>query len=139
NATMESVDVIIERSSGIDENSDEILAFVEDKIMEINQDAETVIQYVDVELRGKFKDIAGQVRTTLEETERVFNEVHEKIPVVKEAVGKGKDLSAEGQEKLAIVNEHFPEAEKVIGELGDKIRELEGKGNLDELIDLLKN
>src|SRR5699024_3164068 len=39
NATMESVDVIIERISGIDENSDEILAFVEDKIKEINQDA----------------------------------------------------------------------------------------------------
>lgn len=136
--TNQKIDEVITGIETAKNRSGDALTQINEKAVEMEQGLNEIIDFVDQDLRTKFKDVAGQAKNILEQTATVFNDISEKIPVVREALEKGKEMTHDGQEKLALVNEHFPEASEVIRQLADKIRELEEKGDLDELIKILK-
>ena len=135
----ETIDDVADSLSNSKKRGGDILTNMDKKALEMEQSVGSIIQFIDNDLRAKYKSASKNAEKTLNNVSEVLTEVHDKVPVVREALVKGSDMIESGRDKLGVVNEYFPKARDTIETLAEKIRDLEKKGNIDELIDLLKN
>ncbi len=98
-----------------------------------------VLSRYDSELLPRIKQAAEQATKAASTAQSILTEASNAIPgaisIVNDAA---KGLSIGGRE-LAKIQASLPETEQRIKAFAQRIRELEKEGNLDELVDLLKN
>ncbi|HHY22165.1 MAG TPA: YhgE/Pip domain-containing protein [Bacilli bacterium] len=98
-----------------------------------------LIRFLEVDLMEKYEAASEKANNALKEGNKMLAKANDYFPKVQELLGKAEDGIATGKEGLAKTNEVFPEVKDKVLELAKRIRELEEKGDLDQLINLMKN
>ena len=81
----------------------------------------------------------SRAKATLADAREILGEVQSTIPVVNEMLARTEKNLNRGTEMLDYVAGEFPYINVKVIELANKIRELEGKTDINEIIELLKN
>lgn len=135
--TNESIDNVIKRIQDVKKVGSERLRDVDNLASNMNQSIEEVIQFVNGRLLSNYKVIVQDATNSLRDISDVLKDVDDKLPTIRDALTKTDEGIEKGKEKIAIANNHFPEAQDTVNRLANKIRDLEEKGDLDQLISLL--
>ncbi|WP_419875777.1 YhgE/Pip domain-containing protein [Candidatus Pristimantibacillus sp. PTI5] len=114
-----------------------------DRLSALSKEAAVILTEVlsryDSEILPGIMQAADKAKQAASKAESVMAEANKAIPsVVKIVNDAAKGLELGGQE-LAKMQVRLPAAEQKIKDFAQQIRKLEKEGNLDELVDLLKN
>lgn len=134
-------------------NGQNITAFIEDK----KQEVDSVI--IDLEeLSGNTANRIGDFLTdykeniepivkqkinnaqqTLSDAKGILSEIKSTIPEVKQVLSNTENNIGEGQEMLNTILGEYPYVNSKVNELADKIRDIQGETDINEIIELLQN
>ncbi|WP_169084213.1 YhgE/Pip domain-containing protein [Paenibacillus sp. PL91] len=98
-----------------------------------------VLSRYDSEIMPRIKQAADKAKQAAAKAQSVLSEANKRVPSALQVVNdaaKGLEL---GSKELAKIQKNLPAAEQKIKDFAQRIRELEKEGNLNELVDLLKN
>lgn len=121
------------------ENGSDMIDRVDKKASEIDDSLEDMINYTDNTIQPKYDDLIDDTISALAGVHDVFDRLNDKTDDLRDLAGALDGKLDEGRDKVDTLVDKFPEAEEAVNEAADKVRDLEDKGNLDELIDLLRN
>lgn len=138
NETKKSIDRVIDRIQNAKNIGSDALASVDSLSNRMNQSINDTIRFVNSDLLGRYNSIVNGATNTLHDVSDAVKSVDNKLPTIKKLLAEADKAIGKGKEKVEIANEHFPEARDVVKRIADKIREIEEKGDLDQLIDLLQ-
>lgn len=136
-STNESIGQVIERIKDAKQSGRERLRDVDRLASEMNQSLDDIIHFVSGNLLNSYKVVINDATQSLQDISGVLKDVDDKLPTVRKAIDKTKEGIAKGHDKVDVANEHFPEAKETVQRIADKIRELEEKGDLNQLINVL--
>ncbi len=112
---------------------------LEDKSRELDRAISDMLRFIDRDLMPKYEDASGKASNAIKEGNKIllkasayFPNIYDLLEQVDEGVGKGKD----GLDKA---NDAFPDAKEKVTDIANRVRILEEKGDLDQIIRLLKN
>ncbi|OBZ10162.1 YhgE/Pip domain-containing protein [Bacillus sp. FJAT-26390] len=106
---------------------------------ETSQILTDVLSRYDSEILPRIKQAAGKAKQAAAKAQSVLAEANKLVPSAVQVVNdaaKGLEL---GSKELAKIQKNLPAAERKIKDFAKRIRDLEKEGNLNELVDLLKN
>lgn len=135
--TNESISQVIERIKEAKQSGSKYLQDVDQLASEMEQSLENIIQFINGNLMNSYKTVINDAKNSLQDISGVLAEVDEKLPSVRKALEKTNEGIEKGQEKIDVANEYFPEAKETVERIANKIRELEDKGDLNQLINVL--
>lgn len=120
-------------------NIDGVLQNIHEKSVKMNEAINELLHFVENDLIPMYENASKQVKNALQEANNMLEKVEENIPRIYELLEKGKEGVTLGKHGLLKANEVFPEAKTKIEEIAQLIRRLEEKGDLQQLIDIMKN
>lgn len=130
---------IVDRGHNAKQEAGRTLNQIEDKSRELDRSISDMLRFIDRELMPKYEDASGKASNALREGSKIlakaeayFPSIYDLLKQVDDGVGKGKD-------GLKEANDVFPEAKEKITDIANRVRTLEEKGDLDQIIRLLKN
>lgn len=139
--------------SEVQQNADDIDAFLED----LENDADNMLQdlqdltadtsaKIDNFIKEYKEDIEPTVlneianaKSTLTDAREILVEVQDIIPEVENVLSSTEENLGEGKDKIESVLGEFPYVNDKVKELANRIREIQGETDIDEIIELLKN
>lgn len=136
---IQSTQTLIQEVRQSKQNIGTTLDGVDIRAKELSNSIGNSIRYVNEDLTASFNRMFEQADATLERANEMIERVGETIPRLREVLTRVDESIDLGAEKLALVEEHYPEAKEATIDIANKIRQLEEQGNLDDLIDLLRN
>ncbi|MFF2890176.1 YhgE/Pip family protein [Paenibacillus sp. NPDC057967] len=98
-----------------------------------------VLGRFDSELMPAIQQATQKAKQTAARAGAVLAEANKALPSVTKIVGDAAKGLETGSRELKKIQANLPGAEQKLREVASRIRSLEKEGNLDELIDLLKN
>ncbi|GIO29706.1 MULTISPECIES: YhgE/Pip domain-containing protein [Paenibacillus] len=114
-----------------------------DRLSQVSGDASQLLGNIlgryDSEIEPAILSGLNQARQTAEKARNTLNDALKSVPDVKKILSDASKGLAVGTQGLAVIKKELPAVEKKITELADKMRDFESKGNLQEVIGLLKN
>ncbi|WP_176224022.1 YhgE/Pip domain-containing protein [Thalassobacillus devorans] len=115
-------------------------------IASIQEKAETTANEIDAFVRTYKEDIEPAVRaeinqaqSTLSEAREILAEIQETIPEVERILASTEGNVAEGESLLEYMLGEYPYVNEKINQLADRIREIQGETDINEIIELLQN
>lgn len=99
----------------------------------------SLLDRYDTELMPKLAQAVDRAKQDASKAQTVLSDAVASMPDAKLVVGDAVKGLAAGSKELAAMRRDLPAAENKLRSLADRIRILEREGNLNELIDLLKN
>lgn len=134
-----SIDRIISSIKDSKSSGAEALERIDSQADHIDDALEDMISFVDQDLRQRYTQAMNDAGSALEGVTYVLDDLDAKIPEVRHVLEKLDDGLIEGAEKVEWLDEKFPDANEAINKAANKVRSLQEEGNLDELIDFLRN
>lgn len=134
-----SIDDFIARLNDTTASIGETLDNIDRRAYDLEQSLLDSAVYVDTDMRKKFDDMFESAHSSVDRLDKIVDRVDETVPKMRDTVTKVDEAIDKGREKLDKVEEHFPDAKQATLDIAAKIRELEDQGDLDELIDFLRN
>lgn len=134
-----SIDDFIARLNDTTASIGETLDNIDRRAYDLEQSLLDSANYVDTDMRKKFDDMFESAHSSVDRLDKIVDRVDETVPKMRDTVTKVDEAIDKGREKLDKVEEHFPDAKQATLDIATKIRELEEQGDLDELIDFLRN
>ncbi|WP_179133982.1 YhgE/Pip domain-containing protein [Halobacillus massiliensis] len=142
-----------ERLEGIQENSGEIRAFLEeeqgeanDLLSSIQQKAETTAEEIDAfvteyneNIKPVVKEEVNSAQNTLANARSILTEIQTTIPEVEQLLSNTEGNLAEGEKTLDEILKEFPYVNEKVNQLADRIREIQGETDINDIIELLQN
>ncbi|WP_221563187.1 YhgE/Pip domain-containing protein [Alkalihalobacillus sp. TS-13] len=137
----------------VQKESDQLKSFVTDKEQEVDDTLNNLdelsgntVNRIDAFLKEYDENIEPTVlqnidnaQKTLSEARGMLTNIQETIPEVEKILGRTESNLNEGEEILSYMLNEYPYVNGKINELADKIREVQGETDINEIIDLLKN
>ncbi|HLR62070.1 MAG TPA: YhgE/Pip domain-containing protein [Lentibacillus sp.] len=135
------------------QNGQNITAFIEDKKQEVdsvitdleglsgntaNRIGDFLTDYKE-NIEPTVKQKINNAQQTLSDAEGVLSEIKSTIPEVKRVLSNTEDHIGEGQEMLNTILGEYPYVNSKVNELADKIRDIQGETDINEIIELLRN
>ncbi len=120
-------------------NIDNVFQSIQEKSKKMDEALDELLQFIENDLLPMYENASKQVKSALEEANNMLAKVEENIPQIYELLKKGEEGVRLGKDGLIKANEVFPEAKTKIEEIANLIRRLEEKGDLQQLIDIMKN
>ncbi|KMY51911.1 YhgE/Pip domain-containing protein [Peribacillus loiseleuriae] len=121
------------------ENIGKTLADIKGKSKKMDDSVTELVRFIDNELMPKYEKALDKANNAIKEGNRMLAKANVAFPKVDELLGKvGKGLNT-GKDGLQKAHDVFPEVKEKVIEMANRIRSLEEKGDLDQLIDLMKN
>ena len=105
----------------------------------VNSTSSNLYSKFDTEIQEKINVIFDQAFKVAENVLTVLQEAETKLPDVENILNVAYESADKGIEGITFIKEKLPEAELIINELTDKMRNVNDNESLQELIDLLKN
>ncbi len=99
----------------------------------------SLLDRYDTELKPRLTQAIDRAKQEAAKAQTVLSDAVASIPDMNLIVGDAIKGLAAGSKELAAMQHDWPAAENRLKALADRIRQLEREGNLNELIDLLKN
>lgn len=121
------------------ENIGDILVKIKKKSHEMDNSISELIGFIDKELMPKYEAASDKANKSLKEGNRMLAKANTYWPKVNDLIGSAEEGIGTGKGGLEKANELFPEAKEKVREMAALIRSLEEKGDLDQLIDIMKN
>lgn len=137
--TKSSINHLITRIQESKEDGSDLIERVNRQANRIDNSLDDMIDFVNGDLTRKYDRVIDDAKTSLDQISTVFDNVDERLPKVLNVLDKIDDGLVEGKDKVDLLEEMYPEAKDAIDKAADKIRELEEEGNLEDLIDFLRN
>ena len=135
----ESIDKSIARVNDSKTSIGESLDNVDKRVKEMSESLGDSIHRIQTDLKPRYAERFESTYERIDRLDDLANRIGDAVPRMQKTLTKVGDAVDTGREKLDVIDEHFPDAKEAILEIADKIRDFEKEGNLDELIDFLKN
>ncbi len=135
----DSIDRSIGRIEDSRQNVGESLDKMDERIADMSQSLQESIDNIHNDISPSFDDRFQSAIERVDRADEIADKIGDVVPRLQDVITRVDDAVTTGREKLDVVEEHFPEAKDAVLEIADKIREFEKEGNLDELINFLKN
>lgn len=134
-------------------NADEMRSFVDEKKDEVDgtiDDLQDVAKSTDENIDAFVKEYKENIeptvfaevanaKDTLSTARGILEEIQSTIPEVEKILNRTDDNLGEGKEVLDYALGEYPYINDKVNELADRIRDIQGETDLDEIIDLLLN
>ncbi|MEK4253337.1 YhgE/Pip domain-containing protein [Ureibacillus sp. FSL K6-2830] len=129
----------VENTRQSKENIGKALTDIKDKSRKMDNSITELIRFIDDELMPKYEKASERANNAIKEGNRMLAKANATFPKVDELLGKAEEGLNTGKDGLKKAHEVFPEVKEKVIEMANRIRNLEEKGDLDQLIDLMKN
>lgn len=107
--------------------------------VDVDKEITALINYIDNDLMPKYEEASRKANDAIKEGNKLLAKASMTFPKLYEMLEQADDGVAKGKEGLAKANEVFPEAKEKVLDIASKIRNLEEQGDLDKIINLMKN
>ncbi|GGN61906.1 MULTISPECIES: YhgE/Pip domain-containing protein [Oceanobacillus] len=117
----------------------DVLDYIEEHALRINTTINDLLTFIDQDLMPTYNKEMNTARNAIHEADKKIEKVTSYFPKVEEILNKVDAGIGTGKKELDKIQSVFPEAKEKLFSLAKKTRELEAKGDLEELIDFLRN
>ncbi|MFB9972838.1 YhgE/Pip domain-containing protein [Allobacillus sp. SKP2-8] len=150
---LERLSILREALEEVQDNGQNITAFIEDKKQEVDSvvtDLEELsantankigdfLKYYKENIEPVVKQKISDAQQTLTSADDILSEIKSTIPEVKEVLSSTETHIGDGQGMLNTILGEYPYVNSKINELADRIREIQGETDINEMIELLRN
>ncbi len=112
---------------------------IKQKSIEMDKKISDLLHFIDDDLMPKYESASAKANNAIKEGNRMLAKASAYFPRIYELLEKAEAGVGKGKEGLNTAHEVFPEVKDKVKEIASLIRRLEEKGDLDQLIDLMKN
>ncbi len=130
---------VVDNARDTKKSAGETLVKIEDKSREMDRAISDVWRFIDRDLMPKYEEASNKANNALKEGNKILTKANTYFPRINDLLGQVDEGVVKGKDGLAKANEAFPEAKEKITEIAKRVRILEEKGDLDQIIRLLKN
>lgn len=149
----ERLSILREALEEVQDNGQNITAFIEDKKQEVDS-VVTDLEELSANTANKIGDFLkdykeniepvvkqkiSDAQQTLTSADDILSEIKSTIPEVKEVLSSTETHIGDGQGMLNTILGEYPYVNSKINELADRIREIQGETDINEMIELLRN
>lgn len=150
---LERLSILREALEEVQDNGQNITAFIEDKKQEVDS-VVTDLEELSANTANKIGDFLkdykeniepvvkqkiSNAQQTLTSADDILSEIKSTIPEVKEVLSSTETHIGDGQGMLNTILGEYPYVNSKINELADRIREIQGETDINEMIELLRN
>lgn len=121
------------------EEAGRTLQQLESKSHEMDRAITEMLRFIDRELMPKYESASDKADKALREGNKVLSKVNGYFPQIYDLLTQVDDGVSKGKDGLVKANEVFPDAKEKITDIANRVRILEEKGDLDQIIRLLRN
>lgn len=133
------VNAAIKRAKEGKATVDETIVYIEEQAASLESTIGEMMTFIDQDLLPTYRQEMQTAQNALNEADKKLAKVVSYFPKAEELLDKVDDGVEIGQEELAKINKAFPEAKEKVIDLAEKVRHLDEKGDLAELIRFLRN
>lgn len=133
------VNSAIQRAKDGKAQVNETIAYIDEQAKQLETTIGNMQSFIADELLPTYREEMQNAQNALNEADEKLEKVISYFPQAAELLGKVDDGVEIGQEELQKINEAFPEAKEKLVDLAAKVRSLDEKGDLAELIRFLRN
>ncbi|MFD1851654.1 YhgE/Pip domain-containing protein [Oceanobacillus bengalensis] len=153
NNTLSELESIEQNLRELQEQANAIDSFIEDKQTEVDgllsgmkERTETVNEQVDAfvkeykeTIEPTVKEEVASAKETLADARSILEEIQSTIPDVENMLSRTDDNLSAGKETLEHVSGEFPYVNDKVNELAERVRNIQGETDINEIIQLLQN
>ncbi|PAV28875.1 phage infection protein [Virgibacillus profundi] len=153
NQALEQLAVLKTGMKEIQTNSSDLRSFVDEKSNEVNDVLTSLNEVSKITSEGidafikEYKESIeptvlneiANAKSTLGRARNILAEIQETIPVVEKILSRTQSNMVEGKGTLEQILDEYPYVNDKVNELADRIREIQGETDIDQIIKLLQN
>lgn len=128
-----------DRLSEAQQNIDQTLASLEEKSGETADQIDAFLQEYNENIEPQVLSEIDKAQSTLADARSILVDVQSTVPEVERILNSTEGNIAEGQDILEYMMNEYPYVNQKVNEMAERIREIQGETDINEIIDLLKN
>ncbi|RND01195.1 YhgE/Pip domain-containing protein [Lysinibacillus halotolerans] len=153
NQALEQLALLKSELQNIQESGQRITAFLSDKQQELDDligqiqtmaattanEIDAFVKLYNEEIEPTVKQEVANAKKTLNDARGILSEIQKTIPEVEKILANTEGNLGEGEETLKKILGEYPYVNDKINQLADRIREIQGETDINEIIELLQN
>ncbi|USK50492.1 YhgE/Pip domain-containing protein [Bacillus sp. CMF12] len=153
NQALEQLAALKQELQSIQENGQKVNAFLSDKqqeaddlITRLQENSAATAGKIDAfvkeyneNIRPAIKQEVSSAKETLSNARNILTEIQSSMPEVEKILANTEGNLGEGEETLKHIIGEFPYVSEKINQLADRIRDIQGETDINEIIELLQN
>lgn len=153
NQALEQLATLKGQLQTIQESGQKITTFLSDKQQELNEligqlqemaattasEIDAFVKLYNEEIEPTVKQEVANAKKTLSDARGILSEIQRTIPEVEKILANTEGNLGKGEDTLKTILGEFPYVNDKINQLADRIREIQGETNINEIIELLRN
>lgn len=132
----DDIDAFLE---GLENDADNMLQDLQDLTADTSAKIDNFIKEYKEDIEPTVLNEIANAKSTLTDAREILVEVQDIIPEVENVLSSTEENLGEGKDKIESVLGEFPYVNDKVKELANRIREIQGETDIDEIIELLKN
>ncbi|WP_281659037.1 YhgE/Pip domain-containing protein [Halobacillus sp. Cin3] len=138
-AIQEDSSQIGDRLSEAQQNIDQTLASLEEKSGETADQIDAFLKEYNENIEPQVLSEIDKAQSTLADARSILVDVQSTVPEVERILNSTEGNIGEGQDILEYMMNEYPYVNQKVNEMADRIRDIQGETDINEIIDLLKN
>ncbi|WP_202411474.1 YhgE/Pip domain-containing protein [Halobacillus halophilus] len=138
-AIQEDSSQIGDRLSEAQENIDQTLSSLEEKSGETADQIDAFLKEYNENIEPQVLAEIDKAQSTLANARSILVDVQSTVPEVERILNSTEGNIAEGQDILEYMMNEYPYVNQKVNEMADRIRDIQGETDINEIIELLKN
>ncbi|MBN8203556.1 YhgE/Pip domain-containing protein [Bacillus sp. NTK034] len=153
NQALEQIALLKQELQTIQENGQKVNAFLSDKQQEANDlitrlqensaatagRIDTFVKEYNENIRPAIKQEVASAKETLSNARNILTEIQSAMPEIEKILANTEGNLGEGEKTLKHIIGEFPYVSEKINQLADRIRDIQGQTDINEIIELLQN
>ncbi|MBX9976068.1 YhgE/Pip domain-containing protein [Cytobacillus firmus] len=153
NQALEQLAALKQELQTIQENGQKVNAFLSDKQQEADElitrlqensaaaagRIDAFVKEYNENIRPAIKQEVASAKETLSNARNILTEIQSAMPEVEKILANTEGNLGEGEETLKHIIGEFPYVSEKINQLADRIRDIQGETDINEIIELLQN
>ncbi|MCS0670223.1 YhgE/Pip domain-containing protein [Cytobacillus firmus] len=153
NQALEQIVLLKQELQNIQENGQKVNAFLSDKqqeaddlITRLQENSAATAGRIDAfvkayneNIRPAVKQEVASAKETLSNARNILTEIQSAMPEIEKILANTEGNLGEGEKTLKHIIGEFPYVSEKINQLADRIRDIQGEADINEIIELLQN
>lgn len=153
NQALEQIALLKQELQTIQENGQKVNAFLSDKQQEADDlitrlqensaatagRIDTFVKEYNENIRPAVKQEVASAKETLSNARNILTEIQSAMPEIEKILANTEGNLGEGEKTLKHIIGEFPYISEKINQLADRIRDIQGETDINEIIELLQN
>ncbi|MCM3090968.1 MULTISPECIES: YhgE/Pip domain-containing protein [unclassified Cytobacillus] len=153
NRALEQVALLKQELQTIQENGQKVTVFLSDKQQEADEfitrlqersaatedRIDTFVKEYNESIRPAIKKEVASAKDTLNNARNILTDIQSAIPEIEKILANTEGNLGEGEKTLKHLLGEFPYVNEKVNQLADRIREIQGETDINEIIELLQN